>query len=68
MLNDDAIAFEAALDSLDGVIFPFEARDLRKPYPRAYKSGVFSDTGTLTSVNANNKSIIISALPAGFGG
>lgn len=66
LLLRDALAFEAALNSLDGVINVFEAGDLRARYPRAYPAGVFSDTGVLNSVNANNKALSLKSLPPGF--
>lgn len=66
LVNDDAVAFEAMLNSLDGVVMAFEASDLRRPYPRNYASGSFNDTGILHSVNANNKALSIGGLDAGF--
>lgn len=65
LTQDDALAFEAALNSLDGVIQPFEAGDLRRVNPRAYPDGAFTDSGVLASVNANNKALALSGLPAG---
>jgi hypothetical protein len=62
--NDDAVAYEAALNSLDGVIEPFEAYDLRRIYPREYPTGSCND-GVLNSVNVNNKAISLSGLAAG---
>lgn len=62
--NDDASAFEAVLDSLDGIIQPFEACDLRRNLPRAHPDGVCND-GVLLSVNANNKALSLSGLAAG---
>lgn len=64
--NDDALAFEAKLNSLDGAINTFEAGDLRRPYPKAYANGAFNDTGLLKSVNANNKALSFKSLPDGF--
>lgn len=66
MLNDDAIAFEAMLNSLDGVINLFEGRDLRKPYPRFYPTGTFNDTGKINSIGSNGKSLSLKGLDAGF--
>src|ERR1700682_3552352 len=66
LLNRDALAFEAALNSLDGLVNPFEAGDLRNRYPRNYQNGVFTDSGILATVGANNKSVSISGFPAGF--
>lgn len=64
--NDDAVAYEAKLASLDGVINAFAAGDLRRLYPRQYANGVFNDTGVLHSVNANNRALSIASLDAGF--
>lgn len=64
LLNEDASAFEAALDTLDGLINPFEAADLRRVMPRAYPDGSCND-GVLHSVNANNKALSLSGLVAG---
>lgn len=64
--NDDAVAYEAKLNSLDGAINPFTAGDMRRLYPRSHPTGVFGDTGILHSVNANNKALSISGLDAGF--
>lgn len=66
LTNEDAIAFEAMLYSLDGAINLFEGRDLRKPYPRFYPDGVFNDTGKINSIGANNKSLSLKSLPASF--
>jgi hypothetical protein len=61
--NEDALVFESALDSLDGVIQTFEACDLRRTRPRQYPSGECNDA-ILSSVNPNNKSISLSGLAA----
>ena len=63
--NDDALAYEAALNSLDGAVQSFEARDLRRSYPRSYPTGSGANDGTLLSVNANNKALALSGLVAG---
>jgi hypothetical protein len=62
--NDDALAYEALLNSLDGVIGSFEAYDLRRPYPRATPDGSGASDGVLASVNTNNKAITLSGLAA----
>lgn len=66
--NYDALAYEAMLNSLDGVIQTFEAGDMRAEaqYPRAYPTGNFTDSGVLASVNANNKALALSGLPVGL--
>lgn len=63
MPNDDAVAFEALLNSFDGVVTPFEAADLRRRRPRAHPTG--GSNGTLLSVNANNKALALAGLSAG---
>lgn len=63
---DDMLDVEAMLNSLDGVIGTFEAHDLRRPYPKEHADGVFGDTGTIFSVNANNKAISLTGLDIGF--
>lgn len=65
LLNDDASAFEAVLDTLDGVVNTFEACDLRKTMPRLYPTGAGANNGVLLSVNANNKALALSGLAAG---
>ena len=64
MLFGDALAFEAALNSLDGVVNIFEAGDLRARSPRS--NIAFSDTSTLYTVNANNKALSLQNLTAGM--
>lgn len=63
--NDDALAYEALLNSLDGVIGSFEAYDMRRAYPRLYPTGTGANNGVLASVNSNNKAISLSGLVAG---
>lgn len=62
---DDALAYEAKLNSLDGVIHDFEAFDLRRRFPRAHPDGAFNDDGVLASVNASNRALTLSGLDAG---
>jgi hypothetical protein len=62
--NYDAVGIEAEFDTLDGVIFPFEAWDVRRPWPLRYRDGSAND-GVLHSVNANNKALALSGLLAG---
>lgn len=63
--NDDALAYEAALNSLDGVIQAFEASDLRRTMPRMDPTGATYHDGVLLSVNANNKALALSGLVSG---
>lgn len=64
MENDDAIAFQAVMNSLDGVVNTFEAYEIRRTMPRLYPTGACNN-GTLDSVNANNKAITLAGLAAG---
>jgi hypothetical protein len=66
LLNDDAVAYEALLNSLDGVINPFMAGDLRRLYPRLHADGAFADTGVIDTIDDNNKALRIGSLPAGL--
>lgn len=63
--NDDALVFEAMLNSLDGAIQPFEASDLRRINPRAYPDGAGASDGLLSSVNTNTKALALSGLAVG---
>ena len=63
---DDAVDFEAILNSLDGVIRQFEAGDLRRPYPKAHASGAFNDTAFLSDVQAGGGAIKINGTDIGF--
>ncbi len=63
---DDALDYEALLETLEGGVQPFMAYDLRRPYPRQHSDGVFSDTGVISTVGANNKSIAVSGVDPGF--
>lgn len=62
---DDMLDVEAVLNSLDGIVNTFEARDLRRPYPRSSPAGSFGDTGTIYAVQ-NNKAIRLTGLDAAF--
>lgn len=62
--NDDAVSYEALLNSLDGVIGIFEAYDMRRAYPRLYPNGTGANDGVLATVNANNKAITLTGLAA----
>lgn len=63
--HNDAIDFEAMIHSLN-FTQKFFAYDLRRPYPLAYPTGSFSDSGKIASINANNKALALKALPANF--
>lgn len=62
--SDDAIAFESSLNALDGVIGTFDAYDMRRPYPRNYKDGAFTDSGKVASVSGTK--MALKSLPANF--
>lgn len=66
MHNDDSLDFVAILRSLDGSIGTFTAHDLRRPYPREYPDGNFTDSGKLKTINENNKAVSLKGLPASF--
>lgn len=62
--SDDALSFEASLNALNGVTGTFDAYDLRRPYPRNYKDGAFTDSGKVASVSGSK--IALKDLPANF--
>lgn len=64
MPNDDAVAYEALLNSLDGVIGTFEACDLRRQYPRLYPTGAGANNAVLATVNASTVALSLSDLVA----
>lgn len=66
MYHDDAMSVEAKLNSLNGLTRGFYAGDIRRVFPRAYPTGVFNDTGTISSINANGRMLSLSGLPANF--
>lgn len=66
MTHKDCIQVEAMLNSLDGGVNQIVAGDTRLEYPRAYPTGVFSDTGSITAWGVSGKSVTITGLPAGF--
>lgn len=61
----DVVELEAKLRSLDGVIGAFTAYDRRRPYPKAYPSGAFTDSGKIAGVQSP-KALTLKGLPAGF--
>ncbi len=63
--NDVMVDYQAVLASLDGIVNPFEAWDLRRPAPRLYPGGAGANDGVLASVNANSKALTLSGLSAG---
>jgi hypothetical protein len=62
---DDAVDFEAMVNAHDGVVQPIRAGDLRRPYPRAYPAGSFSDSGAVGSIPSTT-SLTLKSLPASF--
>lgn len=65
--RDVAADFEARLRSLDGSINGFHARDILRPYPRAYPTGSFSESGVAVhTVGDDGKSLRIDGLASGF--
>ncbi len=58
---------EAALISLNGSTGSFLARDIRRPYPQAHADGVFSDSGTIGTLDGGNAFMLsLADLPVGF--
>lgn len=66
MYHRDAMVIEARLNSLNGITRGFYMGDVRGKMPREYPTGNFTDSGTITTVNANGRMLTISGLPAGF--
>jgi hypothetical protein len=64
MRADDALAFEASLNALNGVTSEFEAYDLRRPYPRMHADGDFDDEAEVLSTSGTK--IALANLPEGF--
>jgi hypothetical protein len=62
--------WRAILDSVDGGSLPFLGYSLSRVYPIAYPNaswpGVFTGSAQVGSVGANNKSLTLKGLPAGF--
>lgn len=66
MTHDDCIEIEAALNSMIGAVGTFYARDTRRDLPRAYPTGVFTDTSTVASIGGDGSSLALQGLPANF--
>lgn len=64
MFNDDAVTYEAIINSLNGAMHTFYAGDMRRQYPQAYPTGVFSDSGLISSASGNV--ITLKSLPSTF--
>ena len=64
---DDCVDFQASLHALEGANGIFYGWDTRRPYPRAYPTGGFVDSGTILSLNADGKSLAFTGLPSSFG-
>jgi len=63
--TDEAMAIEAQLASLDGVIGTFEAYDVRRARPANASAG-FSDAGVTISGTPTASALALAGLPAGF--
>jgi hypothetical protein len=61
----DQVTFDAMMRSLRGLVGTFDAYDRRRPYPKAYPSGSFSDSGKIAAV-ASTGTLSLKELPAGF--
>lgn len=66
MPHDEALAFEAKMETLDGGLGTFNAWDVRKPYPSAYRNGDFADTGKIATIASNRKALSLYNLPGSF--
>ncbi|WP_309086382.1 hypothetical protein [Chelativorans sp.] len=68
MYNDDAASVQALIESLDGAINSFYLYAPQKAFPMADPDGTLlgSATPTIGSLGANNKSLTVSGLPAGY--
>lgn len=64
--HDDCIKVEAYLSALDGVTRKFTAWDTRRPYPLAYPTGSFSDSGSVGNLPTSVNQIGLKGLPANF--
>lgn len=62
----DGISFEALLNSLDNGLRTFTLYDMRRPYPKNYPTGSFTDGGSLASIGSNRNLVTLSGLPASF--
>lgn len=65
---DDALDFEAILNSLDGVLGSFYAGDLRRPYPRLDPKGeaIAGSNPQLLRIGTSGKAIALSGVPVGY--
>lgn len=68
MADVDAAEFQADIETLDGSINEFYLYDPRKMYPRADPDGSILGASAvqIATVGANNKSLSVSGLPAGY--
>lgn len=63
---NDALDYEALLETLGGGLQQFLGWDLRRAFPRSAPTGSFSDTASVSSLNFSNGTVAIKGLPAGF--
>jgi hypothetical protein len=66
MFQADLLTLRAKLDQLDGVVNRFLFGDRRRRYPYNYSDGVFGDTGSILTVNADNIRLSLTGLDFGF--
>jgi hypothetical protein len=64
--NDDALDYEARVNTLQNGMNPFYGYDLRRPYPRARPDGDFEDTATIAAIGLGGKSLSLAGLETGF--
>ncbi|WP_265518972.1 hypothetical protein [Nitratireductor luteus] len=66
--SDDAVDIQAMIESLDGVLKTFYLYDPRTSHPRADPDGSIlgAATPTIAGLNANNRAMAVTGLPAGY--
>lgn len=63
--QDEAVDFEAVLNSLNG-LQAFVAYDDRRPYPLAHSTGNFNDSAQINAIQNNGKTIQLYRCDPGF--
>lgn len=66
MREDDCLALEALLSSLDGMTRTFLARDTRRPFPRRGPQSAAYGAATITAFGTGRRDVSFSGLPAGL--
>lgn len=63
---DDCVELESVLDSLQGSLQAFTAHDTRRPMPKNYPFGGFSDTGQISAIGTGGTTLSLSGLDGGM--